>query len=147
MSQAFHGYGSVIKVGDGGDPETFTTIAEVSSITPSPTQTAEIRVTHLTSPGAHSEKIAGMRDTGPFTLSGNYIPADPSHSRAGGGLIALSTNREVRNWQIVLSDEDNTIWTFRGFVSNFQVGEIGADDKVSFTCAVTVAEDPTAGLP
>lgn len=154
--QAFHGYGSQLMVGDGASPEVFEAIADVLSITPGDMSTAVIEKTHLRSPEAHREKLAGLRDSGPFTISGNWRPGHRSQSNAGGGsgafasggLIGLWRARTTHNFKIVLSDgSPATEWPFTGFVSKFQPGEIGPDDKVSFTAEITPASDFSADLP
>lgn len=153
--EAFHGYGSQLLVGDGASPEVFAAIADISEITPGDMTTAVIDTTHLRSPEAHREKIAGLRDSGPFTISGNWRPNHESHSNAGGGsgpfasggLAKFARDRQQRNFRIKLSDTDETIWPFRGIVTKFQPGTIGPDDKVNFTAEITPVADFSAALP
>jgi hypothetical protein len=154
--EAFHGWGSQLMVGNGASPETFEAIADVTNITPGKMSTAPIEKTHLRVPNAHRTKLPGLRDTEPFTLTGNWRPTHESQSNAGGGsgsfvsggLVALARSREVRNFKIVLSDgSPGTEWPFSGFVSGFQPGEIGSDDKVPFTAEITPTGDTTADLP
>lgn len=152
---AFHGYGSQLLVGDGTSPEVFWAIADVVSITPGDMSTAVIEKTHLRSTEAHREKIAGLRDSGPFTVQLNWRPTHESQSNTGGlgafvsgGLVKFWRDRTVKNWKIVLSDgSPGTEWPFTGFVSKFQPGEIGADDKVSATVEITPTGDFSADLP
>ena len=153
---AFHGYGTQLKVGDGASPEGFDAIADVISITPGEMSTAVIEKTHLRSPAAHREKLAGLRDSGPFTLNMNWRPKHESQSNAGGGsgsfsgggLLSFWVDRIVRNWQIECSDgSPATVFEFSGFVSKFQPGEIGVDDKVNITVEITPTQDFSAGLP
>lgn len=151
---AFHGYGSQLLVGqDDGSPETFVAIADIESITPGEMTTAVIQKTHLRSPEAHHEKLAGLRDSGPFTIVGNWRPRHGSQSNAGGdghdlGLVGLWRTRAERNFKIVLSDgSPATEWPFRGVVTKFQPGAIGTDDKVNFTAEITPISDFSADLP
>ena len=106
--EAIHGYGTQLLVGQ-NEPtaETFVAIADVTTITPGDMTTAVIEKTHLRSPEAHREKMAGLRDSGPFALTGNWRPAHGTHSNAGGdgaavGLVGLWRQRVERNWKIVL---------------------------------------------
>jgi hypothetical protein len=154
--EAFHGYGSQLMVGDGASPEVFEAIADVISITPGDMSTAVIDKTHLRSPEAHREKLAGLRDSGPFSITVNWRPTHESHSNAGGGsgafasggLVYLWRTRAVKNWKIVLTDgSPATEWPFTGFVSKFQPGEIGPGDKVNATVEITPASDFSASLP
>ena len=143
---AFHGYGTQLLVGQGdGSPQTFTAVADVTSITPGDMTTAVIEKTHLRSPDAHREKLAGLRDSGPFALEGNWRPEHGSQSNAGGdgfatpgGLLYLWRTRQEREFVIVLSNGSPAIeWPFRGVVTKFQPGVIGVDDKVNFTAEIT----------
>lgn len=142
---AFHGYGTQLLVGqDDGSPETFVAVADITSITPGDMTTAVIEKTHLRSPEAHREKLAGLRDSGPFAVEGNWRPRHGSQSNAGGdgftngGLMAIWRTREERNFRIVCSDgSPETTFPFRGIVSKFQPGTIGVDDKVPFTAEFT----------
>jgi hypothetical protein len=150
---AFHGYGSQLMVGQGDSPETFVAIADIEEIQPGDMSTAVIEKTHLRSPEAHREKLAGLRDSGPFTIMGNWRPTHGSQSNAGGdghtlGLVGLWRTRAQKNFKIVLSDgSPSTEWPFTGFVSKFQPGTIGKDDKVNFTAEITPISDFSAALP
>lgn len=155
-SEGFNGYGSQLMVGNGASPEVFEAIAFIDTITPGNMETAVIDRTHLRSPDAHREKLAGLRDSGPFAIKGTWVPGHQSQSNSGGGsgafasggLIALWRTRAVKNFKIVLSDgSPATEWPFRGFVSKFQPGEISGDNKVDFNAEITPDQDFSADLP
>lgn len=163
-SKAFHGYGAQLLVGAGDStpgPESFMAIAEILTITPGSMDTANIDKTHLRSPEAHKESMPGLRETGAFGLSGNWVPDEPTHSNNAGsatapvaapGLVALSRSREVRNFIIRLPYKTGTPaaemeWPFQGYISKFQPGEIGTEDKVNFTAEVMPVRDISAALP
>lgn len=145
MSDAFHGYGSTWKVGDATSPEVFTAIAEVVSITPGAMTTEAIDVTHLTSPDTHRERIAGIKDTDPFSMVVNYLPANATQKggTSGRGLLKLKKDRTVFNSQIVLADAAATVWPFTGFISNIQIGDVTVDDKVTMAVEVTLTKQVT----
>lgn len=154
--EAFIGYGAQLEVGDGASPETFEAVADVMEIVPGDMSTGIIPKTHLRSPEAHHEKLLGIRDSGPFTVRGNWRPTHESQSNAGGGagsftdggLIAIWRRREERNFRIVLADgSPATVWPFRGGVTKFQPGGIVLDQKVDFTCEITPLRDFSADLP
>lgn len=153
---AIHGYGAQLLVGDGASPEVFEAIAGIVSITPGEMTTADIDTTHLRSPDAHREHRAGIRNSGPFTVAGVWLPAEQSQSNTGGGtgafqsggLVALWRGRANHNFKIVLGDDSPaTEWPFRGYVSQFQPGAIGLDDKIDFTAAFQPTEAYDADLP
>src|SRR3989304_5862000 len=70
-----HGYLAQFLVGDGASPEGFEAVADVIAITPPSTDTAAVDITHLRSPGAHREVIAGLRGTQPFNRGCDYRAA------------------------------------------------------------------------
>lgn len=155
---AIHGYGAQLMVGDGSSPtEAFEAIAALATITPGEMTTADIDRTHLRSPDAHMEHMAGLRNSGPFTCEGIWLPHEQSQSNAGGGsgafdnggLVALWRGRANHNFKIVLfADGSPSIeWPFRGYVSQFQPGSISNADKINFTCAFQPTEAYDADLP
>ena len=155
-SEGFNGYGSQLMVGDGASPEVFEAIAFIDTITPGDMNTAVIDRTHLRSPEAHREKLLGLRDSGPFTLKGTWVPLHRSQSNVGGGtgafasggLLAIWRNRLTKNFKIVLSDgSPATEWPFTGGVTKFQPGEISGENKVDFTAEITPLQDFSASLP
>lgn len=152
----FHGYGSQLMVGNGASPELFEAIAELSEIQFGDMSTAVLERTHLRSPEAHREKLAGLRDSGAFSAKGNWRPTHESQSNAGGGsvsftsggLIGIWRTRVTKNFKLVLSDgSPGTELPFRAFVSKFQPGVIGPDGKVDFSAEFTPLSDFSAALP
>lgn len=154
-TDAIHGYGAQWLIGDNASPEGFDAVAAVLSITPGEMSTDVIDRTHLRSPDAHREKMAGIRDSGAFTIEGTWLPRHESQSNAGGGsgsftaggVMGLWRTRSARNMKISLNDSPATQWPFRGIITRFQPGEIGIDDKINFTAEVTPLEDYSADLP
>lgn len=152
----FHGYGSQLEVGNGASPETFEAIAEVKEITFGDLTTAVIERTHLRSPDAHREKLAGLQDSGPFSLKLNWRPTHASQSNAGGGtgsfttggLIAMKRGRLEHNFQLVLSDgSPGTTLPFTGIVTKFQPGTIGPDGSVECMVEITPVRSYMDALP
>jgi hypothetical protein len=143
MPDGFHGYGTVLQVGDGASPEVFTSIAALSSIKLPTLSTADIDMSHLTTTNAFREMLPGMRSAGKVGFTGNYTPAGATHKNASGGLLFLQRTRAIVNWKIVLSDPDSTEWLFTGYVSNIDPGEAGLDSKVEISGEITITTDPT----
>lgn len=154
---AIHGYGTELWVGDGATPEHFEAVAALVSITPGDMSTEDIDRTHLRSPDAHREHMAGIRDSGPFECEGIWLPTEQSQSNAGGGtgpfasggLPALWRGRANHNFKIVITAGGTPTleWPFRGYVSQFQPGEIGVDDKINFSAAFQPTQAYDANLP
>lgn len=158
---AIPGYGFQLLVGNGASPEVFEAIAGITNITPGAMNTEDIDRTHLRSPDAHREHMAGIRDSGAFTCTGVWLPDEESQSNAGGGtgpftsggLVALWRGRANHNFKMVPNGTDGTIataafeWAFRGYVSQFQPGEIGVSTKIDFTASFQPTQAYDAALP
>jgi hypothetical protein len=154
---AIHGYGAQLLMGDGENPEAFEAIATIRSITPGEMSTEDIDRTHLRSPDAHKEHMAGMRDSGAFECEFIWLPNEQSQSNTGGGsgafqnggVIAKWRGRQNHNFKIVLNDNvsPQTEWPFRGYVSQFQPGEIGVDDLIGGTLSIQPTEAYDEDLP
>lgn len=159
-SEGFHGYGTQLLMGNGASPETFQAVAYVRSIQPGDMTTAVADRTHLRSPRAHREKLAALRDSGPFTCELIWAPQDESQSNAGGGsgsfttggLLKAAADRSEHNWIIRLPDAPlgpGLDWPFRGVVTRFQPGNIDVEGTtaVGATTEITPLTDPTEDLP
>lgn len=153
------GHLAQLKLGNGASPETFQAVANVKSIQPGAITAEVIDVTHLRSPEFHREKIAGLRDTGPFSCVVTWEPTDESHSNAGGGagsftgggLAALARRREERNWiiefDVMQFGSPALQWPFAGIVTNFTPGTIESNTELTATLEITPVRDITAALP
>ena len=154
------GYGAQVLVGQGGSPETFTAVPDINSITFGDMTTGVVDVTHFRSPGRHREKKGTLRDSGPITLAGNYVPTHGMHLQAGSqsdgveagySLLALWRNVTECNFQIFIPDvpitdgsspgETGTTLPIRGVVTKYQVGALTLDGKQDFTCEITPLHD------
>ncbi len=146
---AVHGYGFQLMVGNGASPELFEAVAYLKTTTPGEASTDDIDRTHARSPGAHKEHMAGLRDSGAFTFEGIYIPSEDSLSTAGGGTVAFTdgglpsfwTDRQDRNFKLVLNDgSPATEMPFRGYVNSFQIAQIGIEDVIGFSGGIQPTE-------
>jgi len=154
----FIGYGAQLLVGqDDGSPETFSAVIGVRSIKPGRIETPAIPKTHLRSPDRHHEKLAGISDSGPFVVSGQWAPTHGSQSRASnlvadgfpaGGLLELKRTCAERNFKILVPDgSPATEWPFVGFVSAFEPGEINNEGVAEFQAEITPLRSYMSGLP
>ena len=147
---AFVGYGTELRIGQGdGPPETFVAVPDIMSITPGDMSTGIVDVTHLRSTDRHREKKGTIRDSGPFTISGNYRPGHGGHTVAGGdgfnathNLPALWRDVTEANFEIELPLDATgvspaEVLSFRGVVTRYQIGNITIDQKVEFTAEIT----------
>jgi hypothetical protein len=153
---AFIGYGAEIRIGQGVlpgspvTPEIFVAIPDITTITPGDMTTGVVDVTHLRSPDRHRERKGTLRDSGPFTIVGNYRPEHGAHKAEGGdGFVAdyslYSLWKDVReaNFEVELPPDASggtsptIVMSFVGLVTRYQPGAITIDEKVGFTAEIT----------
>lgn len=138
-SAAISGYGTLLKRGDAGSPETFSTVGEVRSMSGPSMETDEIDVTTHSSAaaGAFKEFIMGLIDAGSIEFDTNYVPSDPTHI----GLRNDFLNRTKRNWQLVLPGAIQTI-SFAGYVKSMPF-EFPVDDAITQKISIRCTGAPT----
>jgi predicted secreted protein len=141
-SQAIFAQGTLLKIGDGGSPsESFTTIAEVKSITgPGLTSDSLDVTTHDTSDG-YREFIQGLKDGGTLDFDINFVPTLAEHD-ASTGLLSMYDDGDRHNFQMVFPDDSETTWTIPGFVQNFSINA-PVDDVLSASVSIKVSGKPT----
>lgn len=133
------GFGSILKRGDGGGPENFSTIAENLDISIDTGELQTIDATHQESPDSTEELIAGLHSTGSLTFSSNYIPSDAEQT----GLLTDKTNRVKRNFKVTVPTTPTGEITFTALVTNFNIGlpvkdKMSVDTTLKMTGAVTI---------
>jgi predicted secreted protein len=133
------GYSTLFKSGNGASPEVFTTLAEVTNITPPSMARDTIDATHEESPGAWREFIAGLKDGGEVSLDLNFVPG-------GSAALALTTEMDAdgssasKNRQIIFPD--GSYFLFAGILTAFEP-DTPIDDKMSASATFKVSGKPT----
>jgi predicted secreted protein len=141
MTLARSGFGTLLKMGDGGGPETFTTIAEVSNVTTPSFTRDTIDATHHTSPGGVREFIGSLVDPGEVTIDMNWIPSDPTQDQTTG-LLKAALDGNTRNFRLVIPASPAVTWNFKGIVTGFS-GATPMDDKMTASVTMKVSGLPT----
>src|SRR5436189_3807579 len=103
MSNAVIANGTTLRVGDGGSPETFTSVAEVVDAEQPSAVAGEIDVTHLLS--AAKEFKAGLRDFGTANVTFNVNIGNPLQQQIEDD----AATGVIRNYRIVYPDAVNGI--------------------------------------
>lgn len=135
-SAAFWAAGSLFQAGDGGGSEVFTSLAEVTKLTPTNMSRDDIDVTHTLSANGYREFIAGWRDGGEVSIEANWLPTNATQSYAAGIHNSFNTDT-LHNFKIVLPSTLITI-TFAGFVTAFEPDlDLENQGKLSVTVKVT----------
>jgi len=99
-TNAIPGYGTLLKKGDGGSPEAFTTVVEVTEINPPELSLKTDDATHHGSNG-WEEVIGTLLSSSELSGKVNWLPTDPTQDETTGVLSAI-VNRTKGNWQVVL---------------------------------------------
>jgi len=115
---AFSSFGVILKRGDGGTPEIFSSTAEVKDIKPFKLKATTKETTSHSSPGGWKTFKSILVEGGQCTFKINFLPEDTSHSFAAG-LAADLINRQQRNYQVVLPDTGATGYQFAANVIQF----------------------------
>lgn len=112
-TSAISAHGTQLKVGDGADPEVFTTIAEVKDIS-GPPQTMDTEEVTNHDSGGWKEYIPTLLDAGEVTFDVNYT-GDTSQT----SLRTDQQARTLRTWNIVIPFDTPETLEFSGYITNF----------------------------
>lgn len=122
QSEAITGQGTIFK-------RNGAAIGEINSID-GPTKSREtIEVTRLEDVDGYRQYIAGLREPGTVTLNMNFTRDNYDV------LNADFESDTIQTYAIELPDEDETVFTFNGFVTELPIS-IPIGDKI--TCDVTI---------
>lgn len=128
-TSAVSSHGTFLKVGDGADPEVFTTIAEVKDISgPAMSLNMEDATSHDS--GGWREEIATLLEAGDISFDVNYI-GDTTQNV----LETAQYDRERLNFQMVFPLTPAVTKGFSGYVTSF---EFGAPVEGILTASVTI---------
>lgn len=112
---AISSYGTLLQLGDGGSPETFTTVPGVGDIEGPSITMEEIEVTsHSTAAsGAWQDYLPTTIDPGELSITFFFDPNLAIHRE----LLQIWLDREERNWRVRLPSNAMTI-TARGYIKD-----------------------------
>ena len=119
-------------------PEAFTTLAEVTNITPPAIARDTVDATHMESPEAWREFIAGLKDGGEGSVEMNFVPG--TNAAALMAELDLSGSSAVKNRQIAFPN--GSIFAFAAILTGFEP-EAPIDDKMVATATFKVTGKPT----
>ncbi|MFJ2707854.1 phage tail tube protein [Streptomyces sp. NPDC087428] len=130
------GFGTVLKRGDGEEPEVFTAIANLTNVDDGGRTRTTIDVTAHDSPNQYMEFVGGLIDPGEVTVDINYDPA------VHDVLEADLEDTDPRNYQIVFPDTAETTFSFAAVMTGFSKSA-PYDDKLSGSLTFKVSGKPT----
>ena len=135
MADGELGYGTKFQTGDGNSPETFTDLAFVTGLSGPGLSRDSIDVSHMQSPDAWREFIAGMKDAGEVSMEMNFRPGGTAFL-ACLAEFNLASASSTKTRKIVWPDTSEL--EFEAFITGFEA-EAPLDDKqaVSVTFKIT----------
>lgn len=138
MTDAISSHGTLLKMGNGATPETFSTIAEVEDIDGPDMSLNTEDVTHHGSTGGWEEHVGTTLSGGDVGFAINYVPTAPTQA----ALVTAMTNREETNFQVVYPNAGADGFGFAALVTSFKPkapvkGKLAADVKLKITGPVT----------
>jgi len=129
MSNAVAGVGTRFRRWTGS---AWADLAEVTGITGPNKSRDTIDVTSLDTTGGYREFIGGFRDGGTVTLPMNF-------TRDTYDLMNTDFESDVlKNYEIVLSDSENTSFEFEGFITELGLA-VPVDDKISADVTIKIS--------
>ena len=121
-TSAISSWGTVLRVGDGGGPEVFTTIAELKDISGPGKALGTTEVTTHASPGRAREFISTLVDNGEVSFTVNFLITNATHDWLTGLMGDLDDGTR-RNFQLQFPDAGTTTAAFAAFVTQFNPSE------------------------
>lgn len=137
MSDALLGYGTLFQTSDGGSPAVWSTLAEVTSISPPAPTRDNIDLSHENGPDDWRENMPGLISPGEVKLEFNFIPDGTAYA----DLFAELSDREIRQRRIVFPNGE--IMGFYAFLTSLESDvPIDAQMKATATFQLSGQIDP-----
>lgn len=97
MSDAILGFGTLFQTSDGNSPAIWSTVAEVTMISPPEISRDNIDLSHENGPNEWRENMPGLKSPGEMKLEFNFIPGGASYD----DLFAELADQVIRTRRIV----------------------------------------------
>jgi predicted secreted protein len=133
--------GTLLKIGDGGGSEVFTTIAQVMTIS-GPSLSMDTLDTTDHDAASFKTFVGSYRDGGEVTLEIHWDPATATHGVTTGLLKKFKDSSSPTNYQLVFPDTGATTWSFAALVTAF-APSAPHDGKLTASVTLKVSGAPT----
>ena len=128
---------TLLQVGNGASPETFTTVSNVDNIKWN-SKTKVVDVTSHSTGIPWAQQFPTIRSSGDLTFDIFWVPEDPTHSSAANGLRNLWENATLKDWQLIYPDGNNSTDAFQGYVTMMSpTSKVGDVLRQSVTISTT----------
>jgi hypothetical protein len=139
-SGAKRAIGTKLKLGNGGSPESFAAVPEITSLSLGGTKVDIIDTTNMDSPAdavtglIFREKLGGLADGGEVSFSMNFLPTSTAQIAFRAAIDGL-----LHNFQIVLpAGAGGGTFSFAGFVSGFD-NDFAIDKQLTASGKITIS--------
>lgn len=137
---AIPAFGTMVKIGDGGGPENFTTIAELMDIKGPKFKMDTEDVTNHSSTGAWEEVVGTILRSGEVTFDLNFVPQNATQSYSSG-LLRDMVNKTKRDFKLVFPDVGATTWAFTALITGFEP-EMTVKGKLKASITLKITGQP-----
>lgn len=135
-TEAKTGYDTLFQKRTSTGPDVWTTLAEVTNVTPPGLSRDTHDASHTQSPNSYREFISGMIDGGEVTLEINFVPGSATTAL----LLADLDLPTAGTYRVVFPDDET--WTFSALMTGLE-SEAPIDDKMTATATYKVSGKPT----
>lgn len=135
----FVGFGSVLKIGDGGGTEAFNSLGNIISITPHESTLGTVDATHMESLNYHEEVLPTIFRTSPVQVQVQWDPTNTYQAQA----LTDHQARTLRNFKIVFSNAATSEFAISGYIVKWAVGEATAEGIVPLSLEIKPTGKPT----
>lgn len=115
MSERYAAFGAQLQRGDGGDPETFSTVAGVYDITPPELSADTSDVTAHDSTERFEEHVKTILRSGEPTFSLRFDPGEADHQQ----MVADFKDTSAHTFRVVFPDANDEHCEFSALVTGF----------------------------
>ncbi len=131
------GFGTVLQMGNGLDPEAFAVIGQVVDPGSLDKSIDAVDGTHARSADANKEFIPGLVGN-TYSTTIIYKPGSAEH------VALMAKERVVCNWRVLHDNASATYWLFRGFWTSANHG-MPLEDKKTLALTFQISGMPTLG--
>lgn len=135
---------TLLQRGDNQSPESYTTVANVSSINGFQLSAKVNDVTSHSTGNPWRQKIPTLLDAGSITFDLFFLPDSQGvqgNQRGHRDLLGDFVSRYTRDWRLVFPDPLATTWQAQGFISKFNQ-QAPVDSVLKAQIAIELTGDP-----
>lgn len=139
---AWAGLGAALFIGDGGSPETFTSVPAMMDSSGPKISTTIADVTVHDNTDGFVQNIPILLDGGTVDFTIVFDPTSAQHNETVNGLRYLQLAKVVRNMRLTMFTSPTTRNRFRGFVINMSATQ-PVKDALKSTVSIRISGKPT----